>query len=97
MTLLKSQTTIATNLHLSTVQLNSKLTLECVSFVSTGKVSNISREIVASARTRLANQLLSMFVFGLNTREITRVCTNCGMPLESVILNRELPLLNLRD
>ena len=46
----------------STVQLNSKLTLECVSLASTQKVSNITRKIVASARTRLANQLLSMLV-----------------------------------
>ena len=32
-----------------TVQLNSKLTLECVSLASTRKVCNITREIVVSA------------------------------------------------
>ena len=38
-----------------TVQLNSKLTLECVSLASTRKVSNVTREVVASARMSLAN------------------------------------------
>ena len=38
------------------VQVNLKLTLECVSLASTQKVSNVTREIVASAQTRLANQ-----------------------------------------
>ena len=40
---------------LGTVQLNSNLTLECVSLASTRKASNVTREIVASARTGLAN------------------------------------------
>ena len=81
----------------NTVQLNSKLTLECVSLVSTRKVSNITCEIVASAQTSLVNQLLSTLVYELNAREITHACTNCGMPLESAIVNCELPLFNLRD
>ena len=38
-----------------TVQLNLNLTLECVSLASTRKASNVTREIVASARTGLAN------------------------------------------
>ena len=75
------------SMHLATVQLNSKLTLECVSLASTRKVCNITREIVASAQTRLVNQLFSTLVWGLNAREITRVCTNCGMPLQSMIFN----------
>ena len=79
------------------VQLNSKLTLVCVSLASTRKVSNITREIIASARTSLTNQLLSTLIYRLNAREITRACTNCGMPLESAIVNRELPLINLHD
>ena len=70
------------------------MTLKCVSLTSTRKVSNVTREIVASGRTRLAKQLLLTLV---SAREITRACTNCGMPLESAILNHELPLFNLRD
>ena len=38
-----------------TVQLHSNLTLECVSLASARKASNVTREIVASARTGLAN------------------------------------------
>ena len=64
--------------------------LECVSLVSTRGVSNVTREIVASARMRLTNQLLSMLVWALNTREMSLAYMNCGMPLES-------PLFNLRD
>ena len=39
----------------ATVQLNLNLTLECVYLASTRKASNVTREIVASARTGLAN------------------------------------------
>ena len=47
-------TRVSVYMHNYTVQLNSKLTLECMSLASTRKVCNITREIIASARTRLA-------------------------------------------